>query len=154
MQHVQLRNHIYVYIIKNTTHGMNYLHMMQYTWYTSWSYWKRLLLIRFTGCNLERVVSMRVLSCWPAVGFPRSYQCVQRIYMALRTYIWNVHEVKVHCPIRHPSRYITKILFYISKLSDFDKKIGIWHFCDAKLNFTVFDQNFLRSKHLPKHIYT
>ena len=68
---------------------------------------------------------MWVLSCWPAAGSPRSYQCVQRIYMALRTYIWNVHEVEVHCPFRHASRDISKVRFHISKLSDFDEKKGV-----------------------------
>ena len=83
---------------------------------------------------------MWVLFSWPAAHSPRSYQCVQRVYMALRTCIWNVHEVEVHCPIRHASRDITKLPFHISNLSDFDKKKwGKWHFCDAPLNFTVFD---------------
>ena len=85
---------------------------------------------------------MWVLSWWPAAGSPRSCQCVQRIYRALRTYIWNVHEVEVHCPIRHPSRDMTKIIFQISKLRYFYQIWGKWHFCDAPLSFTVFDLKF------------
>ena len=49
------------------------------------------------------------------------------------------HRCKFQCPIRHPSRDITKIRFHI-KSSVFDKKKwGKWHFCDARLNFTFFD---------------
>ena len=47
-QHVKIRN----YIIKNTTHGMKYLHILSYTSYTSQSYQKRLQLMWLTGCNL------------------------------------------------------------------------------------------------------
>ena len=45
---------------------------------------------------------------------------------------------KFDCPIRHPSRDTTKIRFHICQ-SVFDKKWGKWHFCDAPLNFAVFD---------------
>ena len=64
---------------------------------------------------------MWVLSCWPAAGYMRSYQCVQRVYIYtdLRTYIWNVHGVKVLSPIRHASRDITINQFHIPKLSGF-----------------------------------
>ena len=41
------------------------------------------------------IVGMWVLYCWPAAGSPRSYQSVWGIYMAIRTHIWNVHEVEV-----------------------------------------------------------
>ena len=52
------------------------------------------------------------------------------------------HRYKFHCPIRHPSRDTTKIRFpYISQVFS-TKKWGKWHFCDAPLNFTVFDLNF------------
>ena len=60
---------------------------------------------------------------------------------------------EVHCPLRHPSRDITKIRFHMSKVSDFDKKWGKYHFCDAPLNYTVLDLIFYRSKHLPTHLY-
>ena len=73
--------------------------------------------------------------------------------MALRTYIWNVHEVEVHCPIRHASRDITKIRFHISKLSDFDKKNGengISAMPRSILRFSIWNLN---DPNIYPHIY-
>ena len=86
---------------------------------------------------------MWVLSCWPAAGSPRSYQCVQRIYMDLRTYIGNVNEVEVHCPIRHASRDTTKIWLNISKWSDFEKKMGKRAFLQCPAQFYGFRSEIL-----------
>ena len=41
--------------------------------------------------------------------------------------------------------------FFFKLLHKNDPK---WYFCDAPLNFTVFDLKFKRSKHLPTHLYT
>ena len=106
---------------------------------------------------------MWVFSWWPAAGSPRSYQCVQRIYMALRTYIWSVHEVEVHCPNRHAWRDMTIMRFHISKLSDFGNKYGengiaamlrpilrfsIWNFNDSN----IYPHTYIRSMMFFPHL--
>ena len=56
------------------------------------------------------------------------------------------HRYKFQCPIRHPSRDITKTRFHIY-VQWFTKKIRKkLHFCDAPLNFAILDLKFYPRK--------